>query len=99
MRVQRLSALPLFQRVLVELQSHCNRSCYFCCRESDIRGKRKFADGTSVQQAMPTEKVMSLLDELQALGFTGYITFHQLSEAFLDKRLMEVARAARARGM
>jgi MoaA/NifB/PqqE/SkfB family radical SAM enzyme len=99
MQARLLSELPLFQRVVIELQSHCNRTCYFCCRESDTRGKRKFADGRSVQQAMPTDKVMALLDELQALGFTGYITFHQLSEAFLDKRLMEVARAAKTRGM
>lgn len=94
-----MSDMPLFQRVVIELQSHCNRTCFFCCRESDTLGKRKLADGRSVQRSMPTAKVMSLLDELEALGFTGYITFHQLSEAFLDKRLMDVAREAKTRGM
>lgn len=48
---------------------------------------------------MPTEKVMTLFDELESLGFRGYITFHHLSEAFLDKRLLEIAREARRRGM
>jgi MoaA/NifB/PqqE/SkfB family radical SAM enzyme len=48
---------------------------------------------------MPTDKVLSLLSELQSLGFSGYITFHQLSEAFLDTRLLDVAREARRRGM
>jgi MoaA/NifB/PqqE/SkfB family radical SAM enzyme len=91
--------IPLFQRVVIELQSHCNRDCYFCCRESDTTGKRKHADGSSVKEAMPTEKVLALLDELQELRFTGYITFHQLSEAFLDKRLLTVAQDARGRGM
>ena len=99
MRVRFMREIPLFQRVVIELQSHCNRSCYFCSRESDTTGKRKSADGKSVVQSMPTEKVMALLDELAALGFTGYITFHQLSEAFLDRRLMEVAREAKRRGM
>jgi hypothetical protein len=48
---------------------------------------------------LPTVKVLSLLDELEALDFRGYITFHQLSEAFLDKRLIPVAREAKRRGM
>jgi len=91
--------IPLFQRVVIELQSHCNRDCYFCCRESDTLGKRKYADGRSVRRSMPTEKVMALFDELDSLGFRGYITFHQLSEAFLDKRLLDIAREARRRGM
>ena len=93
------SHIPLFQRVVIELQSHCNRDCFFCCRESDRLGKRKAADGTSIRQSLPTEKVLALLDELEALQFRGHITFHQLSEAFLDKRLMPVAREAKRRGM
>jgi MoaA/NifB/PqqE/SkfB family radical SAM enzyme len=93
------SLIPLFQRAVIELQSHCNRDCFFCSRESDRSGKRKTADGTSIRQALPTEKVFSLLDELEALQFRGHITFHQLSEAFLDKRLMTVAREAKRRGM
>ena len=92
-------SIPLFQRVVLELQSHCNRDCFFCCRESDHSGKRKTADGTSIRQSLATEKVFSLLDELEALEFKGYITFHQLSEAFLDPRLMSVAKDAKRRGM
>jgi len=91
--------IPLFQRVVIELQSHCNRSCYFCCRESDASGKRKFANGKSVFQTMPSERVTMLFDELGSMVFRGYITFHHPSEAFLDKRLIEIARDARSRGM
>ena len=92
-------AIPLFQRVVIELHSHCNRTCYFCSRESDTSGKRKTADNKSVVQFMSTERINMLVDELEAMGFTGYITFHHLSEAFLDKRLVEIARDARRRGM
>jgi len=91
--------IPLFQRVSIELQSHCNRTCYFCCRESDTTGKRKTADGKSVHQTMPSERVTKLLDELASMEFRGYITFHHLSEAFLDKRLIGIAEDARSRGM
>ena len=40
-----------------------------------------------------------LFNELGSMGFRGYITFHHLSEAFLDKRLIRIARDARRRGM
>ena len=96
---RRSRTIPLFQRVVIELQSNCNRECYFCCRESDASGKRKTADGKSVMQFMSSERVMILLDELRSMGFGGYITFHHLSEAFLDKRLVAIAREARRRGM
>jgi MoaA/NifB/PqqE/SkfB family radical SAM enzyme len=99
LRGHRSNHIPLFQRVVIELQSHCNRDCFFCPRESDRTGKRKTADGTSIRQSLATEKVFSLLDELEALQFRGYITFHQLSEAFLDPRLMSVASEAKRRGM
>ncbi len=92
-------SIPLFQRVVIELQAHCNRDCFFCCRESDTQGKRKNADGTSVLHAMPSEQVLNLFDQLSELGFGGYITFHHLSEAFLDKRLLTFAEEARRRGM
>ena len=62
-------------------------------------GKRKFSDGKSVRGSMPTEKVMILFDELESLGLKEYITFHHLSEAFLDKRLIEIAKEAKHRGM
>jgi len=48
---------------------------------------------------MPSERVTMLFDELGSMGFRGYITFHHLSEAFIDKRLMKIARDARSRGM
>src|SRR4030095_16458508 len=60
--------IPLFERVVVELQSHCNRECFFCSRESDTLGKRKTADGESVRRSMPTEKILALFDELESLG-------------------------------
>jgi len=91
--------IPLFQRVAIEIQSNCNRDCYFCCRQSDTSGKRRTPEGKKVLKSMPTEKVMQLLDELESLCFRGYITFHHLSEAFLDERLIQIANEAKKRGM
>jgi radical SAM protein with 4Fe4S-binding SPASM domain len=90
---------PLFQRVVLELQSDCNRECYFCCRQSDTSGKRRTPLEKRVFKSMPAEKVTGLLDELESLGYKGYITFHHLSEAFLDNRLIQTAVEAKKRGM
>lgn len=91
--------LPLFERLLLELQSHCNRSCFFCNRPWDDSGKRLDAEGKSVRRSMPTERALDLLDQAAALGFRGLVAFHHMSEPFLDPRILDMARAARDRGM
>lgn len=90
--------LPLFERFLLELNSHCNRSCFFCNRPFDDSGKR-IDQGQSVRRAMPTEHALGLLDQAAAMGFRGLVAFHHMSEPFLDPRIVDMARAARQRGM
>jgi radical SAM protein with 4Fe4S-binding SPASM domain len=48
---------------------------------------------------MPTEKILDLLDQVQAMGFTGAVGFHHFSEPLLDKRNTMLAREAKKRGM
>jgi len=91
--------LPLFNKVLLELQSLCNRSCFFCPRTGDASGKRFDSTGTAVRQGMPTEHALAIMDQLAALGYHGWIAFHHLSEPFLDPRILDMARAARQRGL
>ena len=91
--------LPLFERLEIATQSHCNRSCWFCPRVYDRSGAYLDGDGAPVMAQMPTEKIISLMDEAQAMGFTGLVGFHFYSEPLLDKRNGELARAARDRGM
>jgi radical SAM protein with 4Fe4S-binding SPASM domain len=90
---------PLFQSVMLELTSTCNRNCDFCPRKRDRSGNRKDKKGRIIRKKLPTNKVMDLFDQLEKIGFTGGITFHHLSEAFLDKRLIKFAKEARRRGM
>lgn len=91
--------IPLFGSVMLELQSNCNRDCFFCNRPADTSGKRIKADGKPVIQAMPTEQVIRLLDEIHSLGFKGIIAFHHMSEPFLDSRIIKIAKEAKKRGM
>lgn len=93
-----LETFPLFQKLNVELQSNCNRECFFCPRSGDTSGKRRNADGSKVVRSLPTEHVLRIMDEAGALGFQGDMAFRHLSEAFLDPRLLDMVREARKRG-
>jgi len=90
--------IPLFRELIVELNSDCNRDCFFCPRHSDNTGHRKF-HGKKIVQFMPTELVQKILGEAKEMGFKGYVTFHHFSEPFLDPRLIEFAKLAKLYGM
>ncbi len=91
--------LPLFDRLIIESQSNCNRDCWFCPRTYDRSGKYLDAAGRVVLREMPTETILDLLDQAAELGFRGGVGFHHYSEPLLDKRNLQLARAARERGM
>ena len=89
----------MFERLLIESQSNCNRSCWFCPRTYDRSGKYFDSQGRSFLLQMPTDKILELLDQAQALGFRGRVGFHHFSEPLLDKRNPMLAGEARRRGM
>ncbi len=91
--------IPLFDRLQIESQSNCNRSCWFCPRTYDRSGKYLDETGKSVSNRMPTEKILDLLDQAQALGFRKLVNFYFYSEPLLDQRNPMLAREARKRGM
>lgn len=89
--------IPLFERLLIESPSNCNRSCWFCPRTYDRSGKYLDRTGQPVLNRMPTEKTLDLLDQAQALKFRGRVAFHHYSEPLLDDRALFLAREARTR--
>jgi len=91
--------IPLFDRLLIETQSNCNRSCWFCPRTYDRSGKYLDINGKSILNLMPTEIILSLLDQASALGFKGSVGFHHYSEPLLDDRNIQLAQEAKQRGM
>lgn len=91
--------IPLFERMQIESQSNCNRSCWFCPRTYDRSGRYLDARGEPVLRQMPTGTILDLLDQARAMGFRGRVGFHHYSEPLLDKRNVSLARAARERGM
>jgi 2-deoxy-scyllo-inosamine dehydrogenase (SAM-dependent)/8-amino-3,8-dideoxy-alpha-D-manno-octulosonate transaminase len=91
--------IPLFERLLIESHSNCNRSCWFCPRTYDKSGKYLDDQGLSVLRQMPTDKILNILDQAQAMRFRGKVGFHHYSEPLLDRRNPMLAREAKARGM
>jgi radical SAM protein with 4Fe4S-binding SPASM domain len=91
--------IRLFEQLCLESQSNCNRSCWFCPRTYDRTGAYLDAAGKSVIRAMPTEKILEVLDQARGLGFRGPVGFHHYSEPLLDPRNVMLAREAAHRGL
>lgn len=91
--------IALFERLEIETQSHCNRSCWFCPRIHDRSGVYLTDAGAPVFQKMATSKVLEILDQAAEMKFAGHVSFYFYSEALLDKRNLFFAREARSRGM
>ena len=68
---------PLFDKISIECNSFCNRSCSFCTRSKDDREKVR----------MPEELVHKVLYELAEIEYKGLISFHFYNEIFTDKRI------------
>lgn len=71
---------PLFERISIECNSYCNRSCSFCTRTYDKREKVR----------MPDFLIDKTLNELADVKFKGLISFHFYNEVFTDKRIFEL---------
>src|SRR5438034_10598559 len=87
--------IELFERLQIESQSNCNRSCWFCPRTYDRSGRYLDRTGKPVSHRMPMETILDILDQAKALGFTGRVGFHHYSEPLLDRRNVALAQEAR----
>jgi radical SAM protein with 4Fe4S-binding SPASM domain len=92
-------AIPLFERLLIESHSLCNRVCWFCPRTYDRSGVYLDERGRARSRRMATATVLALLDQARELGFRGPVGFHHYSEPLLDERVVGFADAASERGM
>ncbi len=93
------NGIPLFERLEIESQANCNRSCWFCPRTHDRSGIYLDGQGQAIHARMPTAKILDVLDQAVALGFRNLVSFYFYSESLLDKRCLLLAREARARGL
>ena len=92
-------SMPMFERLQLESQANCNRSCWFCPRTYDRSGRYLDSLGRAVLARMPTQTILDVLDQARAMGFRGRVGFHHYSEPLLDERNPTLAEAALERGM
>lgn len=72
-----MNPYPIFDKISIESNSFCNRSCSFCTRTNDNREKEK----------LPTDLIYKVLYELAEIEYKGLISFHFYNEVFTDKRI------------
>lgn len=89
----------LFNRLQIESQSSCNRTCWFCPRTYDQSGRYRNQAGNSTAHRMPTELILDIMDQAGAMGFSGGVTFNCYSEPLLDNRNVMLAHQAKKRRM
>jgi len=70
-------SVPLFTRIQIQTVSWCNRSCAFC-PSGKFPVEKVF---------MPVEVYHRIINQLQALNYTGRISPYLMNESLLDKRL------------
>lgn len=82
--------IPWFTKVILEINSDCNRHCKFCNRHGD--NKHRFFDetGKRVKKFMPMEHIESIVRQLVDMRWKGEIAFGHMSEPTLDDRLCKI---------
>ncbi len=80
---------PLFEKISIEINSYCNRSCTFCTRTMDNREKVQMSD----------DLVYKVLYELAVVNFSGLIAFHFFNEVFTDKRIFKFLEKCKELGL
>ena len=61
-----MNPYPIFDKISIESNSFCNRSCSFCTRTNDNREKEKLS----------TDLIYKVLYELAEIEYKGLISFH-----------------------
>lgn len=79
-----------FNKVILEVNSDCNRKCHFCNRHGDSKNRFFDEDGNLVRRFMPMEFIDSIKHQLEELQWHGNVLFGHMSEPTLDPRIFEI---------
>ncbi len=91
--------MGLFNQLLIETATLCNRKCPTCLRQTDPTRSRWNEDGTQIDVKLPTETVHSVIDQAAEMGYQGYVYLYGLGEPLLEPRYFDFARYAREKGL
>jgi len=74
-------------QIFCEINTDCNRACWYC--------PTKFKTDVSAQ--MTRETYVKVLDDINDYGWRGILGFHLLAEPLKDKRIFDLIHAAKIR--
>jgi radical SAM protein with 4Fe4S-binding SPASM domain len=77
----------LFRAILIETLNICTRKCWFC----------KFGQERQDEEIsrMDWETINKILENLRALQYSGRISWYNINEPLLDRRMVEIVRMTR----
>jgi hypothetical protein len=91
--------MKIFPAIGFEINSNCNRDCWFCNRLGDTQNRRFDKQGRHVIKQMPMEKLEDLSDQLVAINYQGLVMLNHMSEPVLDPRLPDIVRMLHGKGL
>ena len=90
---------PLFNRLILETNSLCNRRCPTCLRQRDPTRSRWNPDGCPKNIDLPTKTVYDVINQAAELGYKGKLGLHWFNEPLLDPRIPGFAAYAKKKGL
>ena len=91
-------SIPMFEFLVVETHSYCNRRCRTCIRQNDP-AKSRFKNGEPIRKFMDSDTVYSILDQAACnIGFRGDVCLWYFNEPLIDHRIPEFAKYAKNMG-
>lgn len=89
--------IPLFNEITIETVGNCNLACPTCLRQS-YPDRSAVEDRFTGFRRMPDELYHRIIDQAQAMGYTGRINLQFFNEPLMDRRLPDFAAYARGKG-
>ncbi|OIO79852.1 MAG: hypothetical protein COW11_02875 [Candidatus Omnitrophica bacterium CG12_big_fil_rev_8_21_14_0_65_43_15] len=83
-KILKYGTTDIFNDVLIETTTHCNRRCSYCPNSVFPRGLKEN------EKLMPTELFKKIIGDLRGINFKGRISPHLYGEPLLDKRLPDL---------
>lgn len=92
--------IDIFNNLIIEINSLCNRTCPTCLRQTDPTMSRWNEDGTPKIIKLPDKIVYSVIDQAVEMGYKRWVYFYFYSEPLLDwQRFFKFIRYAKNRGL
>ncbi len=86
-----MSEIPWFTKVCLEVNSDCNRACWFCNRHGDSRNRFIDEQGQRIKRLMSMEQIENIAKQLVDMNWNGLMLFGHMSEPTLDNRIVDIA--------